>query len=142
MRTSWKIKIAIIGIIFFVSFSGVSVLAQGEASSIDLKTVFPTIVLKNGEILHHVRIFSFGSSTIMAKWDGGSGTIAYDALPEEMRKAAKLRKPAPSTADDQHAANEKISALVAARRGFSTHLLRREVDGGPPDQPLMTSSPS
>ena len=60
--------------------------AQEKTPPIDLKSPLPTVVLKDGRTLHNLRIVSFGGATIMAKWDGGRGTIAYAALPDEVRK--------------------------------------------------------
>ncbi len=51
--------------------------------------------LKDGQVLHNVTIVAFGSSTVMAKWDGGRGTIRIDNLPDGIVPAANRAK-APS----------------------------------------------
>jgi len=118
---------------------------QEKASPVNLRDPLPTVVLKDGRILRDVKIISFGGSTVMAKWTGGQGTIAYNAFPDAIRKAAEAQRPAPPQAPVPKAAEKAkaepdalarpASSLTAARRGFSTHLLRRESIGEAPDPP-------
>jgi hypothetical protein len=44
--------------------------------------------LKDGQELHNVTIVAFGTSTVMAKWDGGRGTIRNDDLPDGILPSA------------------------------------------------------
>jgi len=119
--------------------------AQEKTPPIDLKSPLPTVVLKDGRTLHNLKIVSFGGATIMAKWDGGRGTLAYAALPDEVRKVAELSRPAaqkvpipnaPKGAPaGPEAGGQKTLSLTMARRGYSTHLLRQEAIGEPPERP-------
>jgi pimeloyl-ACP methyl ester carboxylesterase len=135
-------------IIFVFSLAAVfGVAERGEETSwpIDLNSPLPIVVLKDGRTLHNLKIVSFGSSTIMARWDGGRGTIAYAALPDEVRKVAEVSRPAPSkypipdAPKDSQAGHEvegkKTISRAMARRGYSTRLLRQEAIGEPPDRP-------
>jgi hypothetical protein len=54
---------------------------------------FDDLTLKDGRVLHHVTIVSFGTTTAMAKWDGGMGTIRIDNLPDGIAPAPR---PAPA----------------------------------------------
>jgi pimeloyl-ACP methyl ester carboxylesterase len=122
----------------------VSALAQNKALPINLNEPLSKVVLKDGSVLHHVKIVSFGNSTVMAKWDEGRGTIPYETLPDDVRKAAERRRPVPSESPVSAGESDKAevkaeaqttSALVSARRGFQTYLLRHESTGDAPDQP-------
>jgi pimeloyl-ACP methyl ester carboxylesterase len=119
--------------------------AQDAPAPVDLAVPIPSLALKDGRVLHNVVIVGVGSSTVMARWDGGRGTIGLDVLPEDVRSAAELKRPAaptPTPAPQESPAQGdgaapvgRGSALTAARRGFSTHLVRQETMGAPPDQP-------
>jgi len=49
-----------------------------------LNRLFPMVVLKDGRVLKNVTFVASGSSTAMAKWDGGRGTIPLDLLPDDL----------------------------------------------------------
>jgi hypothetical protein len=49
--------------------------------------------LNNGAVLRSVEFISFGSATLMAKWDGGRGTIRYDQLPASIDSQIRSFKP-------------------------------------------------
>jgi dipeptidyl aminopeptidase/acylaminoacyl peptidase len=131
----------------FILFAGLfrgPALAQNKALPINLKEPLPMVVLKDGSVLHHVKIVSFGSSTVMARWDEGRGTIPYETFPDDVRKAAERFRPVPSesavSGDEPDktglkAQGQATSALVSARKGFQTHLLRHESSGDAPDEP-------
>lgn len=134
-----------IGLALLAGLLSAALLAQDKSSPINLGDPLSTVVLKDGRTLHAVKIVGFGSTTVMARWEGGRGTIAYDMLPDEVRKAAELSRPAPqeppAPEKDEKAVAERRpeaqtpSELTVARRGFSTHLLRRESIGVPPETP-------
>ncbi len=132
----------ILRLCFIAGLIGTALAAQERAVPVNLNDPLPTVVLTDGRILHDVKIIGFGGSTVTAKWTGGQGTIAYAALPDAIRKAAEARRPAPPQLSAAEAAGiaktgpaAGESALVFSRRGFSTHLLRRETTGEAPDQP-------
>lgn len=64
-----------------------------------------SVRLKNGTTLTNVTIVSFSEHVLMARWDGGRGTINYDQLPDSLRMelrpyisgGAISQKEAPST---------------------------------------------
>lgn len=124
-----------IRLILLAGLLAVSGRAQDSDAATKLGDVLPTVVLSDGTILHNVKIVSFGNVAVMAKWDGGRGTIPYDALPPEIRQAVEPKKAAAAPQAAAPPASASDSALVAARRGFSTKLLRRESSGYVPDQP-------
>lgn len=138
-------KLRLIAALSLAAICGGLAPAHEKSEPIDLKNPLPTVVLKDGRTLHNLKIVSFGGSTIMAKWDGGCGTIAYAALPDEVRKVAELSRPAPPKSPvpsapkgvpaGPDAENQKALSLAMARRGYSTHLLRQEAFGEPPEQP-------
>jgi len=59
----------------------------------DVYGVVPELQLRDGRILQNVKFAAFGASTVMAKWDGGRGTIKYADLPEEYQKAMYPLRP-------------------------------------------------
>ncbi len=130
-----------IGIVILAGLLSASALAQDREPPVNLRDPLPNVALRDGRILHNVRIVGFGNTTVVARWEGGRGTIAYDQLPDEIRKAAELSKPVqpPEEVDRTRAegkpADQAPFALTAARRGFTTRLLRPESAGEPPEQP-------
>lgn len=111
--------------------------AADTPGAVDLGATLPTVELTDGRILQNVRIVGFGSTAVMARWDGGRGTLAYGLLPEDLRRAAEGKRPAPQAATPAptQAPQEASQApagtfpLTAARAGFTTHLLRHESVG-------------
>ena len=59
--------------------SGAEPLAKGQS--------LPELRLKNGTVLHHVRIVAVDPGFIMANWDEGRGNIPAAVLSEEIRRA-------------------------------------------------------
>lgn len=57
---------------------------------------YDELTLKDGEVLHNVTIVAVGSSTVMARWDGGRGTIRIDNLPEGIVPAVRTQVPTPA----------------------------------------------
>lgn len=123
---------------------GAALAAEDKPAPVNLGEPIPTLVLKDGRVLNDLKIISYGSSTVMARWDGGQGTIAYTAFPDAVRQAAEARRPAaqaqPAVAGEKPtvapgAGPGAVSALTVARRGFFTHLLRRESINEAPDPP-------
>ena len=49
--------------------------------------VIPEVKLQDGTVLRNVKVVAVGSTTIVARWAGGQGTIGLDHLPPEMREA-------------------------------------------------------
>jgi hypothetical protein len=104
-----------------------------------------TLGLTDGRVLHNVVIVGFSSTAVMARWDGGRGTIMFDVLPADVRSLVEQSQhpsPVPEAATTVVAdgkldgsAGGYSSALVRARRGFSTRLLKLEQEGYPPDIP-------
>ncbi len=70
-------------------------------AAVDLSAVVPAVALKDGRVLTQVRIVGYSEHVLVAKWDGGRGTLAYDNLPTDLAAAieqAQLRpipKPPP-----------------------------------------------
>ena len=84
----------ILRLFLFAGLIGAALAAQDKPAPVDLRDPLPTVVLTDGRVLHDVKIISFGGSTVMAKWAGGQGTIAYAAFPDAIRQAAEARRSA------------------------------------------------
>jgi hypothetical protein len=59
----------------------------------------PELRLNDGTLLHSVEFISFGSTTLMARWDGGRGTIKYSDLPPDVATKTEAFHTKPSTHD-------------------------------------------
>ncbi len=123
-----------------------SAAASGESGAAAVtSTPIPTLKLTDGRILHNVVIVGYASTTVMARWDGGRGTIPYAILSTDIRSLVEQSRPAPSpsTVEAPGVTEGKMDAstgvyssgLVQARRGFSTRLLKLEQEGAPPELP-------
>lgn len=87
-------------------------------AAVDINKPIAELTLKDGRLLKSVEIVSFASSSVMAKWEGGRGTIPYDSFPAEykdalvkMRPAAK--SPAPPTTLSAPSAEQRVAAELA-----------------------------
>lgn len=47
----------------------------------------PLIKLEDGRELRNFEIVSFGTNVVMAKWEGGRGTVRFTELPKELRES-------------------------------------------------------
>ncbi|MBS0664355.1 MAG: retroviral-like aspartic protease family protein [Verrucomicrobia bacterium] len=71
-------------------------------AAVDLNRELPQLALKDGRVLSRVRIVRYSEQVVMARWDGGAGTLAYANLPDPVIAAieqAHLRpvpKPPPA----------------------------------------------
>lgn len=79
----------------------------------ELAAVIPALHLKDGRVLAHVRIVAFADKTVMAKWDGGMGTIAYVILPDSIRALAESQRP-PAQSPAEVAAIKARAEVAAA----------------------------
>jgi hypothetical protein len=77
-------------IILFLAFS------VGATAAPDLRRSIAVLTLKDGRILNNVTIVSYASSAVMAKWDGGRGTIQYQQFPDDWRNELEPMRPKPS----------------------------------------------
>ena len=59
----------------------------GYAASYTIGTVITELKLKDGRTLHNVTVLRADTSLVMAKWEGGRGTINSALLPDEVRTA-------------------------------------------------------
>ena len=64
----------------------IPVIASADA---DLTHPIAELVLKDGRRLKNAMFVSYSSTGVMAKWDGGRGTIMFDDLPEPIASKAK-----------------------------------------------------
>ena len=88
---------------WFAVACGVSALA-GKDPGWPERKVIPELTLKNGEVLHNVTLISAGSTTAIAKWEDGRGSIPLRLLPDNVREellravaAEQPPKPAPTS---------------------------------------------
>jgi hypothetical protein len=68
------------------------------------------LVLTDGRTLANVQIVSFASSAVMAKWEGGRGTISYQSLPPDLLRAAQRYRPAASAPTPRAEASQPVVA--------------------------------
>jgi len=71
-------------------------LAVVASAGVDLSKSIPSLALKDGRTLENVTLVSYGSKAVMAKWDGGRGTLAYELFPEDYAPALASNRPVPS----------------------------------------------
>ncbi len=93
--------------------------------------LIPEVQLKNGTVLHDVTVVAVGSTSVVAKWDGGKGAIPFSQLPPEMR--SELAPPAPVAAPvspvaasaapaiDPAAASAELPTDIKLTNGFVMH---------------------
>jgi len=98
--------------------------AAADTAPIDVDAVIPRITLSDGRTLTHLQIITFGTRTVMAKWDGGRGTILYSLLPDNIRAITELYRPSP------------LPHSPAAPKGESTPAPKRVTPVPTPDDPL------
>jgi len=55
-------------------------------ADVDLNKTIAELPLKDGRSLKNVVLVSYSPSVVMAKWDGGRGTIAYEQFPDEYQQ--------------------------------------------------------
>lgn len=92
-------------------FAWVGVLAV-NAAEIDLNKTIASLALGDGRILTNVSIVSYAPTALMAKWDGGRGTISYELFPADYTSALSKRRP---NAAPVNAAPVKTPALDPAK---------------------------
>jgi hypothetical protein len=65
--------------------------------------LIPELRLRDGTVLHAVTVTAVGSSTVLAKWEGGRGSLPLAQLPDDLRadlmQPAGKPVPAPAQAD-------------------------------------------
>lgn len=64
-------------------------LTSALADSVDVHAVVPEVHLKDGSVLQNVKFVSYAATAVMARWDGGRGTIPYKQLPDDIQEAMK-----------------------------------------------------
>ncbi len=93
----------------------------------DLPKSFAELHLTDGRVLTNVQLVGFSRSAVMAKWDGGRGTLAYTLFPESLQDGLAKAKPAPDSPEDQAKADaaakeyaDKLHAAELKRRAASS----------------------
>jgi len=76
-----------------IIFAFFAIAASAALGAIDLGKPIAELKLNDGRTIKNVVFVSYSSSAIMAKWDGGRGTIAYEALPTDIAAAASSMRP-------------------------------------------------
>jgi hypothetical protein len=74
---------------------GICLVSLSAFASIDVNAPISMVRLKDGRELKNVTLVSFTPTSVLAKWDNGRGTIAYDSLPADLAEAVKPMRPAP-----------------------------------------------
>jgi len=109
-----------------IGFFVVATFALG--ANYDRGQVIPEVKLKNGTVLHDLKVVGVGSTTVVARWAGGQGSIALTQLPQEMLAAlapAAAPKPAVTSAPIQPAAagaaSVELPSDIRLTSGFVMH---------------------
>ena len=109
----------------FASVSGGAQYARGR--------LIPEVKLRNGTVLHDVTVIAVGSTTIIARWEGGQGSILLTQLPDAMRtdltpvvavKPPAASAPAPEAASapvDPKLASAELPTEIKLTNGFVMH---------------------
>jgi|GEM_PF-2602330 hypothetical protein len=95
----------------------------------------PEVRLRNGAVLRDVTVVAVGATTIIARWEGGKGTILLTQLPDEMRadlapaevKPPPAVAPAPGVAAvplDPKLATAELPTEIKLTNGFVMHKSR------------------
>lgn len=120
--------VALIGILVIVAVRTTAV------EAIDLTKPLAELRLKDGRLLKNVTFTSYAASAIMAKWDGGRGTIQYDVLPANVAAAASAKRPAASVGKSvaPTAALPKVNTVPALSKdsrpaGPTSHVVTGQV---------------
>ncbi len=72
----------------------------------------PEVKLKNGTVLHNFQVVGVGSTTVVARWAGGQGSVALTQLPPELQAALAAAAAPKSVAEPEPA--PMVSADLAA----------------------------
>lgn len=85
-----------------------------DAATYAIGRIIPELSLKDGKILRSVTVMSVGETSVMAKWEGGRGSVRMTLLPDDVRADfAKLAPPpAPDTRDEYQKANDDREAIL------------------------------
>ena len=108
--------------------------------------LIPELRLKNGVMLHAVTVVAVGSTTVVARWDGGQGSILLTLLPDDMRAGltpvapakpapAPTPEPPPVTVDPKLASAE-LPTEIKLTNGFVMH--KSKVTRWAPDSVLVS----
>ena len=126
MRPFQRLAIARIAI---VAAGGLMLSATASAVPLARGRQFPELKLKNGTVLHDVTIVAVGTNSIVARWDGGQGSILVRQLPAEVQ--AEMPAPvvvkAPAAAaslaalPDPKLATAELPTEIKLTNGFVMH---------------------
>jgi len=116
--------------------------AIGQAAPVAKGQLLPELQLKNGTTLHAVTIVAVGSTTVIARWDGGQGSIRLALLPDGMTAglapvAPVAPPPAPAPAavppgTDSQLSSVELPTEIKLTNGFVMHqstVVRWHADG-------------
>lgn len=109
--------------------------AAGQGAQYVRGRQIPEVRLRNGTVLHDVTVVAVGATTIIARWDGGKGSILLTQLPDEMRadlapavvKSPAAAAPAPGVATapvDPKLATAELPTEIKLTNGFVMHKSR------------------
>src|SRR5687767_10031984 len=76
----------------------IALAASTSFAVVDISKPIAELVLKDGRTLKNVVFVSYSTSAIMARWEGGRGTISYDVLPVDVGDSVKKMRPKPTPA--------------------------------------------
>lgn len=120
--------------------------ASGRGAHYARGQLIPEVRLKNGVMLHAVTIVAVGSTTVVARWDGGQGSILLTQLPDDLRtelapvvavKPAPAPEPTPpSVAVDPKLASAELPSEIKLTNGFIMH--QSKVTRWEPDSVLVS----
>lgn len=76
----------------FLSIFAAVLFSVATLAAVDVRRPIPEVTLKDGKVLKNVVIVSFTTNAVMAKWDGGRGTIRHEQMPADLLAAMPQAK--------------------------------------------------
>ena len=115
--------------ILVIVVAGVFLGLPGRSAEYVRGQAIPEVKLKNGTVLHDLTVVAVGSTSIVAKWAGGMGSLPLTQLPEQMRTdllaAVPVKPPppaaapeAPPAAIDPKLASAELPTEIKLTNGF------------------------
>lgn len=98
-------------------------LTSARLAADDPVVALAEVKLKDGRTLHSVKIVGYARSVVTARWDGGRGTIAYDAFPPEVEATLESHRPPPQS--EESVIKGETAAKELAERQHAAELKRR-----------------
>ena len=99
---------------FFSLLAVATLCSVGFGASLDPSRPIHELRLTNGTVLREVKIVAMGSTTVVATWEGGKGTILLSQLPADLRsdlnRQLESKKVSRPSSENLSASDAKLGA--------------------------------